>query len=724
MKPDEKKKEIEILINKAKALEDENIEKAISIYEEAIEIGSTYAMNYLASLYFYGNGIKKNYRKAVSLFQRAADLNDCYGIFNLGICYYQGYGIDCNPKKAMIYLLKAAEMGDANAMFLVANEYKEGYCINKSYSEALKWYKKAADLGHSGSMRKLAILYYDGVGVEKNIQKSLYYYLQAAEKGDAAAKKALAGFYEDGEIVPQDKEKARCLYQESFDIFKNLYLKGNYYACNMIGDFYFNGCQLLNIPQDYTQAFNWYKDAADNAYIAMNKVGMFYNTGLGGIEQNYEKAVYYFSKAAEKHDVHALFNLARSYCLGRGVERDVVKAAELFAQAARLGHTKGQSSLGKLYMDGKGVAKDYQKAVYWLSLAADSNEKESFYPLAKCYMNGWGVDVDANKAFSLVKKAADAGDLSAINCQAEFLMEGIGTDIDYNQAATLLLGICNDVQEYKEKHVTSILQDDDYSTYIDNPLDENYLPFYAKAYYLLAHLYYSGNGVKKDQNEAIRLLNLAINFGHKEATEFREKIVSETDHTTIKDVVDSYVEVKYYKYARGNPRLNRMGRYAIMVHHADGSETELFFNQERSKFMYLLLIITAKYGTGIMPSFFYLKRDELSELANKLWVNNTDYITWINEFIYRERNLDPSVYSQAGSGINTSLRNNRNNLTEEEISTYSRNARLGGQSRTYSTLQISPSQIVIPDELMWFVNSGLPSQEEMMRTRIPLELRD
>ena len=696
MIPEEKQKEIEIemLINKAKALEDEDIEKAVSIYEEAIELGSTYAMNYLASLYFIGNGVKKNYRKAISLFQRAADLNDCYGIFNLGMCYYQGYGVDCDSKKAMIYLLKAAEMGNTGAMFLVANQYKAGDGINKSYAEALKWYKKAANLGHSSSMKSLANLYYNGVGVEKDIQKSIYYYQQAACNGDATAKKILAGFYEEGEIVPQDKEKAKCLYQESFDMFKDLYLKGDYYACNMIGDFYFEGCQLLNIPQDYTQAFNWYKDAADNAYIAMNKVGVFYNTGLGGVEQNYEKAVYYFSKAAERHDVHALFNLAQSYYLGRGVERNVVKAAELFAQSARLGHSGGQSSLGKLYMEGDGVAKDYQKAVYWLSLAADSNQKDSFYPLAKCYMNGWGVDEDANKAFSLVKKAADAGDLSAINCQAEFLMEGIGTVIDYNQAATILLDICHDEQEYKENHVTSILQDDDYSTYIDNPLDEVYLPYYAKAYYLLAHLYYSGNGVKKkDPSEAIRLLNVAENLGNEEALKLKNKILNEVSSDEVNNINKLNIEIELYDRPWGAGKAHKTGKYNIFLRRPDGSELPpLWFNTADAKFLYLVLLYSLKYKTPVQLQLFENKSIELANLARFLCVepkNQSRHIDWIEGF----------DYSGESTRIDKSIGDGKKNekLTPEEIKICQVFSKGQGKNKPWiKTLNFSKDQIIYP----------------------------
>ena len=573
-------------------------------------------------------------------------------------------------------------------------------------------------------MTSLGNLYLHGNGVQKDLQEAFSWFEKAAEKGDILAKECLADMYEKGKGVQQDLDKAKAYYQEVFDVYNANAQNDDADSFYRLGCMYFDGVPLIGLKQNYGQAVKWYRKAAKlKMYEAQLSLGICYAFGLG-VAQNYEKAVCWYEQAALKDDAIALSNLCSCYYLGRGVEKDYAKAAEYAERAAAKDYAEAFDTLGDMYRKGEGVEQNYQLAVKWYKKACDANVDTAFAALGDCYLNGWYVKEDKKKAFQLYKKGAELENLAAKVKLAECYIEGIGTPVDIEQARDLLEAICGEQEEYRENFVDTLEIDKGSSIQYYNPLDEVFLEHYAKAYYLLAHLYYSGNGVKKDQNEAIRLLNLAINFGHKEATEFREKIVSETDHTTIKDVVDSYVEVKYYKYARENPRLNRMGRYAIMVHHADGSETELFFNQERSKFMYLLLIITAKYGTGIMPSFFYLKRDELSELANKLWVNNTDYITWINEFIYRERNLDPSAYSQAGSGINTSLRNNRNNLTEEEISTYSRNARLGGQSRTYSTLQISPSQIVIPDELMEFVNSGLPSQEEMVRTRIPLELRD
>ena len=44
-------------------------------------------------LYYYGNGIEKDYEEAVKWFRTAAEQGDSEAQYKLGICYYYGYGI-------------------------------------------------------------------------------------------------------------------------------------------------------------------------------------------------------------------------------------------------------------------------------------------------------------------------------------------------------------------------------------------------------------------------------------------------------------------------------------------------------------------------------------------------------------------------------------------------------------------------------------------------------
>ena len=68
---------------------------------------------------------------------------------------------------------------------------------------------------------------------------------------------------------------------------------------------------------------------------AQYQLGLKYNKG-DGVELDFNKAVYWFSKSAENGCSNGINALGVCYYYGEGVEKDVVKATELYAQAAEL----------------------------------------------------------------------------------------------------------------------------------------------------------------------------------------------------------------------------------------------------------------------------------------------------------------------------------------------------------------------------------------------------
>ena len=74
--------------------------------------------------------------------------------------------------------------------------------------------------------------------------------------------------------------------------------------------------------------------------------GLLYASGYG-VEQDYEEALGWFLKAAEKGHVEAICNVGAFYGGGIGVEQDMKKAAEWFQRAAELGDKKAERNLAK-----------------------------------------------------------------------------------------------------------------------------------------------------------------------------------------------------------------------------------------------------------------------------------------------------------------------------------------------------------------------------------------
>ncbi len=124
-----------------------------------------------------------------------------------------------------------------------------------------------------------------------------------------------------------------------------------------------------SVPQDYVEAFKWYRMAAEQGYIkAQSILGSIYEYGRG-VPQDYAKAVKWYWIAAEQGETLAQFSLGVMYFGGKGVPQDDAKAFKWFRMVAEQGDAGGQHSLGDMYANGLGVPQDYIEAHKWYSLA-------------------------------------------------------------------------------------------------------------------------------------------------------------------------------------------------------------------------------------------------------------------------------------------------------------------------------------------------------------------
>lgn len=97
-------------------------------------------------------------------------------------------------------------------------------------------------------------------------------------------------------------------------------------------------------------------------------------------------------ESAENGKASAQYSIARSYELGKRVKSDKNKAIHWYSKAAEQGHVDAAYRLGLIYYRGIGGFKiDFKKALRYLSLAADKNHKNSQANLARMYANGDGV---------------------------------------------------------------------------------------------------------------------------------------------------------------------------------------------------------------------------------------------------------------------------------------------------------------------------------------------
>ncbi|PYE40977.1 tetratricopeptide repeat protein [Psychrobacter fozii] len=141
---------------------------------------------------------------------------------------------------------------------------------------------------------------------------------------------------------------------------------------------------------------------------AQAHLGSMYDIGED-VPKDYNKAAYWYEKAAEQEEAIAQIGLAMKYSSGEGVRQDSTKAAELFEKAAEQGFSDAQHNIGVMYSEGVGVRQNYNTAFKWHEKAANQGLDESMLSLAWMYYKGEGVRQDNAQAKEWYGKACDNG---------------------------------------------------------------------------------------------------------------------------------------------------------------------------------------------------------------------------------------------------------------------------------------------------------------------------
>ena len=111
-----------------------NIPRAIKLWKEAAELGSTDANFNLGNQYSAGKGVMQNKAKAVQYWEKAAMKGHAEARCNLGINEYNRG----NYERALRHFMISVKMGDINSSREINNMYKKGRATKVQYAEALK----------------------------------------------------------------------------------------------------------------------------------------------------------------------------------------------------------------------------------------------------------------------------------------------------------------------------------------------------------------------------------------------------------------------------------------------------------------------------------------------------------------------------------------------------------------------------------------------------------
>ena len=218
------------------------------------------------------------------------------------------------------------------------------------------------------------------------------------------------------DIYSANEALARGEFAAAAREFKALAEAGDAGAQASLGYLYYAG---EGVPRDYERAVFWYgKAAVQGNRDAQYNLAVAYAFGEGVAPDLAEAALWYRRAAQQRHTL-AQYSLGLSYASGEGVTQDAAEAARWFQAAAGQGYAPAQRQLAHLYHSGAGVARDYAEAARWYQAAAEQGDASAQYQLGALYEAGRGVGQDAGAAAEWYARAADQGHAAALKALAE-----------------------------------------------------------------------------------------------------------------------------------------------------------------------------------------------------------------------------------------------------------------------------------------------------------------
>jgi TPR repeat protein len=142
---------------------------------------------------------------------------------------------------------------------------------------------------------------------------------------------------------------------------------------------------------------------------AQHDLAAIYTAGQGGVNQNFEKAAFWFRESSEQNIANARYNLGVLNHQGLGMERDLDRALYWYREAARLGHAEAQYNLGIAHIEGIGTNYNPRLAAAFFERAANNGIMEAAYNLGLIYENGLLGTAKPDEALLWYKIAAEQG---------------------------------------------------------------------------------------------------------------------------------------------------------------------------------------------------------------------------------------------------------------------------------------------------------------------------
>jgi len=208
------------VINKAiKLWQNDQDREAIELLQ-SVDLDENAEANRLIGQIYIGSergvsDIKRDTKKGVEFLNKALSLGNSEAALELASLYYFGNGVKENRKRAEQYWKQSYELGNEEAGFELANYYYD--FSHENIQSAIEIFKDLINRNEfkGNCYSKLSKIYATGPGPISPDQKlSLQYMEQGAFEGHIHCCMNLGLKYYRGDGVPQDKQKAISLVQK------------------------------------------------------------------------------------------------------------------------------------------------------------------------------------------------------------------------------------------------------------------------------------------------------------------------------------------------------------------------------------------------------------------------------------------------------------------------------------------------------------------------------
>jgi len=342
-----------------------------------------------------------DFNKAFDIWLELAKRGDELSQFNLGVLYSRGEGADLDRNKAIEWYVRSAEQGYAPAQFNLGAAYLEGDPDSADAQKAVTWWQLAAEQGFVQAQFNIASLYCRGIGISRDMDRCKFWYRRAASNGDMLARKMLDYIMETEKEGKSDIINEQSSNSEKLEISdENAELLVQPVSPSSSADKDGDLASVSQEAMDQEIKNKKLERKPEVRKLSSQEQVLLRKAQAAFTRNNYMKSHDIWLPLAESGIAEAQYSLGFLYQSGWGPERDIQKAVAWYSSAAEQNEARAQFNLGAILLNGEdNVEKDLETGVLWLTRSADSNNTRAKEFLINLYTTGkYGIKVSKEKA--------------------------------------------------------------------------------------------------------------------------------------------------------------------------------------------------------------------------------------------------------------------------------------------------------------------------------------